>query len=65
MPISTDPERKKVGCEPAVGRKKADMREQSRNIARAKSEALLDEALDETFPASDPVSIIPRKYDSK
>ncbi|MEO8802264.1 MAG: hypothetical protein ABI304_04485 [Rudaea sp.] len=32
------------------------------DIARERTEALLDEALDETFPASDPVSITPPKH---
>ncbi len=40
-------------------------RERDRRIAREQTEALLDEALSETFPASDPVAITPKKYDSK
>ena len=71
MTISTDPgSGPKVGCQPAVARETTNVPEQQvcaldRHAAREKTEAVLDEALDETFPASDPISITPRKYDSK
>lgn len=71
MTTSDDPD-----SEPNAGRQldvlseDADMPEQhtrdiDRRVADEHTEALLDEALDETFPASDPVSITPRKHRSK
>lgn len=52
----------------SVGPKPEDMSEQqhqdlNRDSARERTEALLDEALKETFPASDPIAITPQKYD--
>ncbi|MEO6967144.1 MAG: hypothetical protein ABI132_01625 [Rhodanobacteraceae bacterium] len=35
-----------------------------RHLARERTEVLLDEALGETFPASDPIAITSRKHGS-
>ena len=53
-----------------VARASTDMsaqqaRELDRYSARERTEALLDEALSETFPASDPIAITPQKTDSR
>lgn len=53
-----------------VGRETTAISEQQsyeleRRIAREHAETLLDEALGETFPSSDPISITPRKRYSK
>lgn len=40
-------------------------RKTDRRISLDQTETLLDEALEETFPASDPVSVTPRKQSSK
>ena len=53
-----------VGRE-ATGLSEQQARERARRVAREHTEALLDEALGETFPASDPIAITPRKHDSK
>ena len=52
-----------------VGPEAADTADQQRHEldrrrAHEHTEDLLDEALDETFPASDPIAITPRKHDS-
>ncbi|MEO7050233.1 MAG: hypothetical protein ABI128_01080 [Rhodanobacter sp.] len=49
----------------AVAMSEPQARERDRRIAREHTEALLDEALNESFPASDPVAITPRKHDSE
>lgn len=41
------------------------IRELARRVARRHTEVLLDEALDETFPASDPIAIASPKQDAK
>lgn len=52
----------------SVGPKPVDTPEQRQELdrrgAREHTEALLDEALNETFPASDPIAITPQKYDA-
>ena len=57
-------------CAYLVARDATDMsaqqaRELDRCSARERTEALLDEALSETFPASDPIAITPQKTDSR
>lgn len=70
MTAPTDPGSETVGERKlAVGQEPVDIsgqqrHEMDRRIALAHAEALLDEALDETFPASDPVSITVRKHES-
>ncbi len=70
MTIPADP-----SCNPtaerqlSIGPKPVDTPEQQRQVlnlisAREHTEALLDEALNETFPASDPIAITPKKVDS-
>ena len=65
--LNTEPT---AGCQPDATCEGAAAREQhtrdmDRRVAVEHTEALLDEALDETFPASDSVSITPRKPCSK
>ena len=53
-----------------VAREATDMsaqqaRELDRCGARERTEAFLDEALSETFPASDPIAITPQKINSR
>ena len=40
-------------------------REEDLRLARERAEALLDEALRETFPASDPIAVTCMKHDAK
>lgn len=60
----------KVRCQQGVGVETRGMREQracelDRRIAREESETLLDEALNESFPASEPVAITAQRHHSR
>lgn len=69
MTTVTDPDseerQRPVECEATLTSARPSESDLDGRIEREQTEALLDEALRETFPASDPVAITPQKRDSK